>query len=61
MEEIGRASSQAPDSFAEEASRQARALGSGADSRSLSARAVTVTLSQDFWRDRTSPSGDGRL
>ena len=47
--------------IAEEASRRARALGSGADSRSLSAADVTVTRSQDFWCDRASPSGGGWL
>ena len=42
-------------------SRQARALWLGADSKSLSAADVTVTLSQDFWCDRAPPSGGGWL
>ena len=48
-----------PDSFAEEASRQARALGSCADFGSLSAADVNVTLSQDFKHDRPFPQGVG--
>ena len=47
-EEIGRASNQAPDSFA-------HALGpAGCRLRSLSAADVTVTLSQDLWHGRAS-------
>ena len=58
-EEIGRTSNQAPDSFAEEASRRAHALGSGTDSKSLSVADVTVTQFRDFWRDRALAQGVG--
>ena len=56
-EEIGRACSQAPDSFVEVASSLVLEMASGALSKRLSATADTLGASQACWRKESFPVG----